>query len=113
LQTIQRVWETGREPDKIELRLLLLRNIHAIMTHILTPIADILVQQPLTNPSDGRVAAPCFNYAPRGGSASKPESLYYMLKFLANKAAQASPDKDMKALFDQMKDYMEQKLAPN
>ena len=39
----------------------LITNIHAIMTEVLTPLANILVAQ---NLKDDNVAAPCFNYYP-------------------------------------------------
>jgi len=116
LQTIQRVWETGQEPAQIVLRLLLLRNIHAIMTHILTPIASILVRQKLTDPDDGLFAAPCFNYYPLKDDGTpepplQPETLHTALLRKVDEARRAITTlNDVEKLLGDMHDYIKKKI---
>jgi len=62
LQNIQRVWQTSEHG----VRRVLFRNIHAIMSNVLTPLADILVLQELGDDGYHSVAAPCFNYYAMG-----------------------------------------------
>jgi len=114
LQTIQRVWTTGRKPAEILLRLLLLRNVHAIMTHILTPVADILVVQELT---DNFVAAPCFNYFPSRDNGMpeaslEPRALHGKLLEQVSSARDASPTVEVKKLLEEMRGYIEKKIPP-
>ncbi|KAF9518004.1 hypothetical protein BS47DRAFT_1338894 [Hydnum rufescens UP504] len=92
LQTIQRVWETSQDPAQIVLRLLLLRNIHAIMTHILTPIASIL--------DDGTPEPPL-----------QPEALHTALLREVDGARRAITTlHDVKKLLGDMHDYIEKKI---
>ncbi|KAJ3573931.1 hypothetical protein NP233_g2107 [Leucocoprinus birnbaumii] len=70
LQTIEQVWRTNTPG-----RLTLLRNIHSIMSSVLTPLAEILVHQELTlKGPDGKFlhAAPCFNYYPMVNGIAAP-----------------------------------------
>ncbi|KIM80115.1 hypothetical protein PILCRDRAFT_822630 [Piloderma croceum F 1598] len=116
LQTIQRIWKTDRTANKIVLRLLLLRNVHAIMTNVLTPVANILVRQRLDNDKN-RVAAPCFNYYPlkddgKPENPLSPRELYTRLCQLVANAILASPTDDMKESLSQMRDYIRDKIRP-
>ncbi|KAF9504781.1 hypothetical protein BS47DRAFT_1490060 [Hydnum rufescens UP504] len=117
-QTIQRVWKTGRRADEIMLRMLLLRNVHVIMTHVLTPIANILVQQPLTNPTNGLVAAPCFNYFPLNDNGTPrdplaPAELHRVLVAAVSSARDASPSDQVRASLEHMRKYIDTKIKPS
>ncbi|KAJ3568663.1 hypothetical protein NP233_g5565 [Leucocoprinus birnbaumii] len=59
LQTIQLVYET----NDVSNRLILLRNIHGLMSNVIMPLSELIVQQSY---GDG-CAAPCFNYYPMFG----------------------------------------------
>jgi hypothetical protein len=123
LQTIQRVWQTGRDPEKIVLRLLLLRNVHAIMTNLLSPIANILLDQKLDtgDPEDDLVAAPCFNYfrfntdgpdKDKPGAPKTPKELHESLYRLAYYASRDSPTEDVKKSLKEIQVYITNKIPP-
>ncbi|THG99020.1 hypothetical protein EW026_g3264 [Hermanssonia centrifuga] len=84
LRTIDMCWENPKDAkgntrqltyeDKIR-RQYLMRNIHAIMMDLLTPIADILVQQPF---NDTQNASPCFDFyhLPQDSKVSQEQGLF-------------------------------------
>jgi hypothetical protein len=116
LQTIQRVWKTGRGADEIVLHLLLLRNIHAIMTNVLTPLAVMLIHQELGQ--DDLVAAPCFNYYPikddgKPGDPLEPKKLHVKLVQLLAIAALATTNSDERASLEQIIPYVKTKIPAN
>lgn len=102
LQNIQEVWRTndGR------VRGILILNINIIMRRVLTPLAEILVQQPW---EDG-VAAPCFNYYAMTGSVGTvlvpslvpltPGALYTQLKYRVQDALAAAKAENAAAAGD-------------
>jgi len=106
LQTIQRVWKTGE--DKVVLRVLLLRNIHAIMTNIVTPLAHILVTLKLNNDT---VAAPCFNYYPIDKKPLDHQQLWDDLNKIVKSAISATPDGG-RAELESILDYLD-KVPPS
>ena len=86
-----------------------MRNIHAIMMDIITPISDLLVQLPvtanpnLTNkslPTSAKNAGPCFNFYPPPTSdgtvqpAMDPESLFAAIKEELEKAMKTPRGKE-------------------
>lgn len=95
LQTIQRVWH----PLEKALHPVLFRNIHGIMSNLLTPLAEILVQQKLGGEN---VAAPCFNYYALTTAADgslvpsprplRPKYLYRELRLRVREAICAVPE---------------------
>ncbi|KIL59195.1 hypothetical protein M378DRAFT_14985 [Amanita muscaria Koide BX008] len=87
LQTIQRVWQTENISDRLQL----LRNIHGIMSSVLTPLAELLIQQEF---KDG-CAAPCFDYYPMQDSVARnplvPVELHKALAREVEAAATVAP----------------------
>lgn len=82
LQTIDRIWETPATAEHSVLRHYLVRSIHAIMMDLLTPIADILVQQPLDSTvPHPQHASPCFGfYGTPQGTPYNPSELFEAMK---------------------------------
>jgi len=118
-QTIQRVWKTGRRANEIMLRMLLLRNVHVIMTHVLTPIANILVHQEWYPNSTllPIAAAPCFNYFPLNDDGTPrdplaPAALHAALVSAVSSARDASPTDQVRASLAHMGNYINTKVKP-
>ena len=70
LQTIDTFWVEAMDNVK---RTKVLRNIHRIMVAILSPSAHALVGQKI---SDGKFAAPCFEFYPPTGGVLAPQALF-------------------------------------
>lgn len=111
LQTIQRVWQTGRGDD-ILLRILLLRNTQVIMTKVLTPLSSLMIGQYW---GEG-VAAPCFNYYPMNADGVTPEkpldpkTLHARLvEEVSNALGSLGSNKEV---LSQMKTFIEKDIPP-
>jgi hypothetical protein len=97
--------------------MLLLRNVHVIMTHVLTPIANILVQQKLSGGGSGAVAAPCFNYFPLKANGEpedplEPVKLHKALVDAVSSARDVSPDNEVRVSLTHKWDYIKTKIRP-
>jgi hypothetical protein len=91
------------------------------MTDLLTPVANILIQQKLDT-EDDLVAAPCFNYYPlnvddgpdKGTPKTQkdPRGLHRSLQDLANAASRISPTDALRESFRAMQVYIKNKIPP-
>ncbi|KZT69515.1 hypothetical protein DAEQUDRAFT_756890 [Daedalea quercina L-15889] len=74
LQTLDLCWHNGDRAARKQI----LRNIHRIMIDILSPAAHVLVEQQVG--TEGKYAAPCFEFYPAGKDPLSPADLFTALK---------------------------------
>ncbi|KAI0668651.1 ferritin-like-domain-containing protein [Trametes maxima] len=98
LQTFQRCW--GGDVAGAGQRTQLLRNIHRLMIAVLSPLAHVLVKQPVGPASAGRFAAPCFEFYGRADDPGTPYrtagELFRALKNEVGEARRAAERKNEK-----------------
>lgn len=70
LMTIERLWTID---DSDSRKQLVLGNMYTLMMGVLTPLAKFLVSQPIG--TDGKVAAPCFDWYDFGGKPALKQLL--------------------------------------
>lgn len=114
LQCIQRVWRKSENP----FRNVLFRNIHATMSSVLTPLAEILIKQPWNS----GVAAPCFNYYAMIGDVGGPLApspiplppglLHRQLSNRLKDAANATSDPQQKFTLERIDRYVNENVKP-